>query len=303
MSDYFFQKLDILYKKGNLRDVHQFLIQEAEKCYDEATGIRTLNYHVIMNELGSFLRNTSRYEESKQAFSEALAHLVDFGAKDTVEYAVVLVNLANTYRLSGELDLALNTLNQAEEIYRDQLDDKTDYRYVGFLNAKAVLLSTMDKNEEAIEYFQRTLDVFLETNTSPTETALTYANLATLYNKCNNEEEFKRNMNEAIKIYEKKFGGDHFHYGAALNTYGGYYYKKGEYDKAVENFKKAAELSKKYYGESRDYALSLQNLGYAYKDMGDKEKALEAFNLALPVIEKVYGKESKNYERIAKECE
>ena len=73
--------------------------------------------------------------------------------------------------------------------------------------------------------------------------------------------------------------------------------------KAVENFKKAAELSKKYYGESRDYALSLQNLGYAYKDMGDKEKALEAFNLALPVIEKVYGKESKNYERIAKECE
>jgi tetratricopeptide (TPR) repeat protein len=65
------------------------------------------------------------------------------------------------------------------------------------------------------------------------------------------------------------------------------YYKKGQYDKAIEYYEKALVIRKKELGENHpDTATSYNNLGAAYHDKGQYDKAIEYLEKALAILTK-----------------
>ena len=63
---------------------------------------------MVYNEMGSFYRGTSRYQESLSAFRKSQELVLDLKGRDTADYAVSVNNIAGTYRLMGEYEQAVS---------------------------------------------------------------------------------------------------------------------------------------------------------------------------------------------------
>ncbi len=71
------------------------------------------------------------------------------------------------------------------------------------------------------------------------------------------------------------------------------YDNKGEYEKALENYKKCLEIRTKVLGpESIDVATTLNNIGIVYKNKGEYDQALDNYNKCLEIRTKVLGPQS-----------
>lgn len=76
----------------------------------------------------------------------------------------------------------------------------------------------------------------------------------------------------------------------AYNNIGIVYQNLGDYDKALEYYFKALEITKDVLGEKhRDTAMSYNNIGAVYDDLGDYDKALEYGFKALEIKKDVLG--------------
>ena len=79
------------------------------------------------------------------------------------------------------------------------------------------------------------------------------------------------------------------------------FYYKGDYDKAIEYYKKALKIRLKVLGEEHpSTAATYNNLGMAYHSKGDYDKAIEFFEKALNIYEQKFG-ECHKYTKIVLE--
>ena len=68
------------------------------------------------------------------------------------------------------------------------------------------------------------------------------------------------------------------------------YYNKGEYDKAIELYRKALEIKEKVLGkEHPSTATSYNNIGLAYYNKGKYDKAMEFYRKAEKIREQKLG--------------
>ena len=75
-----------------------------------------------------------------------------------------------------------------------------------------------------------------------------------------------------------------------LNNMGLVYNAQGDYEKALEYYGKALEISERTLGNDHpDTATTYNNMGLAYQAQGEYEKALEYYGTALEVSERVLG--------------
>ena len=76
------------------------------------------------------------------------------------------------------------------------------------------------------------------------------------------------------------------------NEIGLVYYKQGDYEKALEYYRKALVIKEKQLGNNHpSTSITYNNIGLVYKKQGDYKKALEYYRKALAIREKVLGKE------------
>ena len=115
----FFRELDEVYATGRSEAVECFLTEKTAQACPRRLRI------AANNELGSFYRGSSRFEESVAAFRAAAELTACEMGKESLEYATVLNNLAGTFRLMGRQEDALSLFRQAGELYR-----KTERRTV-----------------------------------------------------------------------------------------------------------------------------------------------------------------------------
>ena len=89
----------------------------------------------------------------------------------------------------------------------------------------------------------------------------------------------------ALKVDNKKYMAQ------ALNTQGVSFYFKGNYEKALEYYKKSLKI-KEELGDKKGMGSSLGNIGIIYDDQGNYEKALEYYKKSLKICEEIGDKKA-----------
>ena len=163
-----------------------------------------------------------------------------------------LRDMGNAMATEGNLRGALGKLLEAVKIDPDKVE----------LNHEiAILLRNLGQYELSLKYFQRTLSLdpkFSEAS----------ENLGTLYL-------LMERWDSAIDCFQKALADLLYktpHY--AYNNMGWAYYRKGDYDRAIQSFQQAIRLS-------RSYAVAYANLARTRQAKGELDKAVEAYNQAV----------------------
>ncbi len=212
----------------------------------------------LLNELIGYYRETSQAQASFQLADQARILLSKMGLEGTIPYATTMLNIANAYRAGGRLQDSEQCFGQTMEIYR-RLLAPDDMLAASLYNNMSLLSQEMGNFAQAKERLLRALDIVKQHPEAYFELAVTYANLAATCLRRNEDEEAAGYFKEAIAIFEAH-GIEEAHYSAALASLATYYYKKGEFGMAAENFRKAMDCVRRSLGENEHYHRLEENL-------------------------------------------
>ena len=170
-------KLDVLTGKKDFEgaDAHlNYWLKEAEELGDERGAL------AVLNEMTGFYRKTARQKEGLEAVEKAVALCRKLDLDDCVEGATVLLNAATALHSFGRTEKALPLYAEATEVYERDLPSD-DARLAGLYNNRATSLASAGMLAEAEKDYLAALNILEKQENSPNEIAVTYVNLAHLY--------------------------------------------------------------------------------------------------------------------------
>ena len=295
MND-FYDRLDEIYGAGNLAAVEQFIIDAIGETLDgsvERAG--------LYNELAGFYRGVSRYEESEDAFSQALEIFDAAGMSATPEYATVLLNLAGLYRMRGEADNAVDLFLTAKKKleYAEALES---YAYVSILNNLALAYQEKGDYTLAFEYASAALGYLRESNGNEHEISASLNNLAAIELRQGNTDAADEYISEALAIYDAMPETD-VHHAAALTTKSVILCRAGDYNGALNGFRQALELTRRFFGENIELASCKRNISDVCELLGDLQSAAAEQADAVRIMERILGPDHPSVQDARKKLE
>ena len=126
--------------------------------------------------------------------------------------------------------------------------------------------------KKAIEYWQKSLEIFLFFKSVGIEDknlldiiSLLYNNIGFVYDSLGNYDKALEYYKKSLNIDLKTYGENHPSVATSYNNIGAVYKSLGNYDKAIEYFKKSLSIFLKTYGENHpDVASSYNNISHAF---------------------------------------
>lgn len=266
--DKFFETLDAYFANQELDKVDPFLVSSLEQAKEEEDYGA---YITICNEMIGFYRSISAFEKAYVAAEDVLLLMEELQMENTEHFATTLLNAATAYRAAGDYESALRYYRQALQIYNGILPPQ-DYRYAGLYNNMSILLEKMEKNEEAIGYANKALEIIETLEGGEMETATTLTNLALLYFKISQTEKAKELLERALALFEKSGENTDAHYSGALAGVAEAWYRMQDYGKALIYYEKALEEVKKHFGENMSYAVLCENCAAVCEKLEDEKR-------------------------------
>jgi tetratricopeptide (TPR) repeat protein len=102
--------------------------------------------------------------------------------------------------------------------------------------------------------------------------------------------EAEQHYRDCLAASERRFGPDHPHTAASLNSLAGLYYSQGQYEAAEPLYRRALAIHEQVLGADHpDTATSLNNLAELYRSQGQYEAAAPLYRRALAIREQVLG--------------
>ncbi len=151
------------------------------------------------NELVGFYRKKNDKENALRSVLRSLDLVSQLQQKDTASGATVLINCATAYKAFDMLEEALILFFTAEEIYKKVLSGD-DSRFGALYNNMALALSDFGNFEKAEKAYFSALDVMKNVPNGEAEAAITYVNLAHLYEKFGKDEKTGSCMEKAYEL-------------------------------------------------------------------------------------------------------
>lgn len=157
------------------------------------------------------------------------------------------------------------------------------------------------KHREAMEYFNKSLEIFRELYGEDSEYVFTcYNNIADCYNSLGKSQEALDLYGKNLETWLSLYGEQNNHAAAVYNNIGTTYYRLEDYDRALEYMSKALEISELIEGEySSNVATGYNNLGSLYVDMKNYDKAFSYLFKALEIRKTIY---TDKHPMIASNC-
>ena len=226
-------------------------VAQAEAEQDEGAKLQ------LLNELIGYYRETSRHEMVYRTVAQAIAQTERMGLEGTIPHATTLLNAATAYRACGRLEESMDFYRQVQEIY-GRLLEPDNMLLAGLQNNISLLYQEMGDYGAAREKLLQALAI-AEKNKAGYETAVTYANLAgTCMQLAENREAYRYAM-KSLEIFRERNVEDS-HSAAALATLGMYFYREGEFEKAVQYYRQAMETVEKSLGRNDYYHRLADNM-------------------------------------------
>ena len=295
----FYSELDRVYANGE--DVEAYLNDFASTLESEGQG-STDQYVMCVNELGSFLRGRSRYEESIGAFMKAVNVLKGRGEVASENYATTLNNMATAYRMMGDNETAKEFYFESLETY-DSLPGGFDgYLYAGVLNNISGLYLSEGDFVQAKEYLNRAINILEKHPEYVDEIATSKTNLSSLYIQTEEFDKAEKTVTEAIALFEK-LPYESGHYAMALNNQAVLKVKSEDYQGAIDIWEVVLVKIKEIFSENADYAYTSRNLATLYAKIGKYNEAEVKLKKVVEIFNTIFPEGNENTLRAMKELE
>ncbi len=134
----------------------------------------------VVNELLGYYRKVGDAERGLRAVARSLELLALLHRENQTDGATVMLNAATTMKAFGNAAEALPLYETVEQVYRQQLP-ANDSRFAGFYNNKALALVDVARYAEAEDCYRRALAVLQTSGQAEPDSAVTYVNMAHLY--------------------------------------------------------------------------------------------------------------------------
>ena len=206
-----------------------------------------------------------------------------FELQEREDIALDCFNLAETFKLTHQLDSALYYLSKRLEIDSNNagwLSDIADfYRvYIGDYNLALSYLYKVRKIQE------RVLDE------NHPALATTYNNIGLICDLRGDYDTALEYYDKVRKVEERVLGENHPALATTYNNIGMVYFNRGDYDTALEYYDKARKIQERVLGENHPaLATTYNNIGFVYDKKGDYDTALQYYDKTRKIEERVLG--------------
>ncbi|MDO4690898.1 MAG: tetratricopeptide repeat protein [Fusobacterium sp.] len=271
--------LDNLKRKREKYQIEGNNLKEVE-CLREILTFIAINYGKEsdeylknLNELGGSLKYIGLYEEAESKLKEAMEIILKKYKEENIAYATTLLNLTEVYRFAGKYNLLEENYKKIFDIYIKNNMDKT-FSFAGLCNNFGLYYQNINEFTKAYELHIKSLKILkdLDKEEYLLEYAVTLSNLFNPTLQMGMKEKAIDYLNKSLEMFEKNVGTNHPLYAASLNNMAIYYFNERNFQKAVQFFEKAAEISKLTMGEESDnYKNIVSNIKFLKEEVLNKE--------------------------------
>lgn len=201
----------------------------------------------ILNEMMGFYRNTGEKEKGLASVKKGLSLVMEHELSGTVSGGTTFVNAATTMKAFGKAKEAMPYFEQAFRAYGETLAPE-DYRFGGLFHNMALAFEDLGDYKRAEIYYKKAMEIMERLRPgSILEIAVTWVNLAVLYEKWGREEEIDRCLNKAIDGFHARDAARDAYYAfncrKCADTFGyfGYFRMKKELNSEADRIYREAE--------------------------------------------------------------
>lgn len=251
--------------------------------YDKAYSIYSItkdssSVAIIYNNLGDTYRKLGDYSNANIYLTKAYELYHEINGNYNWESAVILGNIGLVYMRQGNKKKAIEVYNKALNILNNVPDKEQRCLEKAGIYIKIGSTYIDENNEEAIDYFQKSLLIFKKIcpyNHPLIGEALHH--IGTAYYKLGLIDDAINYFKESLDYHAEELLGH--------NNLGVIYSDRKEFNLAIEHFTIALEFAESTYGLKHiDVALVYENLGSAYHEQGQDSLALVFYEKALQIL-------------------
>lgn len=154
----------------------KYWLEEAKTGGDEAGEL------MVLGELMGFTRKNGSIDEAVSYADSAIAKVDRYGYADSITGATTILNAGTVYRAKGDCVKSASLYERAEKIYEANLNANDD-RLGGLYNNYASSLTELGEYDKALDKYKKALKIMSGRGDSLLECAITYLNMADLYEK------------------------------------------------------------------------------------------------------------------------
>ncbi len=192
------ERVDTLFDRNNVIEAGRLLVY----WRNEAIALRDRSGELAMeSELIGYYRKQNEREQGLTSVARALVLIEELEQGDMASGATILINCATAYKAFGMAADALPLYLRAEKIYHAILPDG-DERFGGLYNNMALTLVDLGRFEEAEAAYHKALSVMERIVAAEAECAITYINLAHMYEDCGQPERIDDCMQHAAALLQ-----------------------------------------------------------------------------------------------------
>ncbi len=193
-------KVDSLFDKNDYAEAGRLL----EYWKNEAVQLNDKQGELaITSELVGYYRKQNDKIKGLEVISRALSLIEELSQGEMASGATILINCATAYKAFDMVEQSLPLFIRAEKIYKKVLKDG-DSRFGGLYNNMALTFSGLKKFEDAEKAYFIALSVMEKAERGETECAITYINLAHLYENMGKTDQIKPCMEKAYALLKSE---------------------------------------------------------------------------------------------------
>ncbi|MFK7952721.1 MAG: tetratricopeptide repeat protein, partial [Ekhidna sp.] len=276
-------------------------INETIRFFEEEISSKTVALASLYNNHAVISQSQGRFTDAENYFDKAEKILNKNEKKGSLAHAILTSNKALLYNEIGQYDEAKVAIQEAKEIAAGELRDKGRDNVSFQINEGLIFYSSGDyERAEAI------FDDILELKRKrAAQNQTDYANvenyLAGTLMESGKPARVPELLNDALRIFEKKYNKDHPAYIKTRHNLGRYYIYAGEIETALTHVKYVNTKYLNFFGDKHpDYLSSLEDLAVIAWKQSDFASASNQFKRVietnLQLVENYFGAMSE-YEK------
>lgn len=224
------------------------------------------------HELMTHQHREGDFEQSLVTINEAIDYLLALKGDQAPELADVYTNAAVTYWQLGDYKEASHWGEEALRIclQYDALRESLGTYY----NNLGLFCTSRYELREAMRYFKLATSAYEEYGgTSPSNLAIAYNNIATIYGNLGDYHSRYEYMSKVIQLLTDDLGRNHHYTATAHNNMAATCRQLKRYEEAMAHHREALSIRKEVLGKAHpDVAQSYHNISAVYRDLEQHER-------------------------------